>query len=281
MEQTQATQAFATLGHSGRMAVFRLLMRFAPQGVRPTEIAKALGMKQNTLSHHLADLSASGLVQVTRVGRSLNYAVDLGTTESLIGYLALDVGRARPDLLVPLLSAPKEAAKMDVNIPDTDFDVLFICSGNSARSILAEAVLNREGKGRFVAYSAGSRPSGHPHPLAISLLQREGIDTSFARSKSWDEFATPDAPKMDFVFTVCDNAAAEECPYWPGQPMTAHWGLPDPAAATGTDAEKAVAFASTYASLARRIQAFCALPLATIDALSLKSHLKNIGENIQ
>ena len=112
-------------------------------------------------------------------------------------------------------------------------------------------------------------------------LAAGGIDTSFARSKSWDEFATPDAPKMDFVFTVCDNAAAEECPYWPGQPMTAHWGLPDPAAATGTDAEKAVAFASTYASLARRIQAFCALPLATIDALSLKSHLKNIGENIQ
>ncbi len=110
---------------------------------------------------------------------------------------------------------------------------------------------------------------------------REGIDTGFARSKNWDEFAAPDAPKMDFVFTVCDDAAAEECPYWPGQPMTAHWGMADPAAATGTDAEKAVAFAATYAALVRRIQAFCALPLATIDALSLQSHLQNIGENIQ
>ena len=157
------------------------------------------------------------------------------------------------------------------------YNVLFLCTGNSARSILAEAVLNQQGKGRFAAYSAGSRPAGVPHPLAISLLEREGIDTAFARSKSWDEFATPDAPKMDFVFTVCDNAAAEECPYWPGQPMTAHWGLPDPAAATGTDAEKSLAFAA----LLRRIQAFCALPLATIDALSLKSHLKDIGENIQ
>lgn len=161
------------------------------------------------------------------------------------------------------------------------YHVLFLCVGNSARSILAEAVLNREGQGRFVAHSAGSRPATAPHPLAISLLTREGIDTGFARSKNWDEFAAPDAPKMDFVFTVCDDAAAEECPYWPGQPMTAHWGMADPAAATGTDAEKAVAFAATYASLVRRIQAFCALPLATIDALSLQSHLQNIGENIQ
>lgn len=157
------------------------------------------------------------------------------------------------------------------------YHVLFLCTGNSARSILAEAILNREGQGRFIAHSAGSRPAGQPNPFAIALLQREGFDTAFARSKSWDEFAAPGAPHLDFVFTVCDNAAAEECPYWPGQPMTAHWGLPDPAAATGTDAEKALAFADTYRALLRRIQAFCALPLATIDALSLKSHLTAIG----
>ncbi len=157
------------------------------------------------------------------------------------------------------------------------YHVLFLCTGNSARSILAEAILNREGKGRFIAHSAGSRPTGAPNPFALSLLQREGVDTGFARSKSWDEFAAPGAPKLDFVFTVCDSAAAEECPYWPGQPMTAHWGLPDPAAVQGSDAEKALAFADTYRALSRRIQAFCALPLATIDALSLRDRLKEIG----
>ena len=165
-------------------------------------------------------------------------------------------------------------------MPDP-YHVLFLCTGNSARSILAEAILNREGAGRFAAHSAGSRPTGTPNPYALSLLQREGFDTTFARSKSWDAFARPDAPKLDFVFTVCDQAAAEECPYWPGQPMTAHWGLPDPAAATGNDAEKALAFAATYRALLRRIQAFCALPLATIDALSLKSRLKDIGTDTE
>ena len=161
-------------------------------------------------------------------------------------------------------------------MPDP-LNVLFLCTGNSARSILAEAVLNREGHCRFRAYSAGSRPAGQPNPFAISLLQRNGFDTGFARSKSWDEFATPDAPKLDFVFTVCDNAAAEECPYWPGQPVSAHWGLPDPAAVTGSDAQKALAFADTYRALMRRIQAFAALPLAPLDALTLKARLRDIG----
>jgi protein-tyrosine-phosphatase len=159
------------------------------------------------------------------------------------------------------------------------FHTLFLCTGNSARSILAEAILNREGKGRFIAHSAGSRPAGIPNPFAIDLLQREGFDTSFARSKSWDEFALPDAPKLDFVFTVCDSAAAEECPYWPGQPVTAHWGLPDPAAVDGNDAEKAVAFAQTFRALTRRIQAFAALPIAALDALTLKARLSEIGKS--
>ncbi len=161
---------------------------------------------------------------------------------------------------------------------NTPLNVLFLCTGNSARSILAEAVMNRLGEGRFVAHSAGSRPTGAPNPFAIDLLQREGFDTGFARSKSWDEFAGPDAPKLDFVFTVCDQAAAEECPFWPGQPVSAHWGLPDPAAVIGSDAEKAVAFADTYRMLNRRIQAFAALPLATLNGLTLKSKLTEIGQ---
>ena len=162
---------------------------------------------------------------------------------------------------------------------NTPLNVLFLCTGNSARSILAEAVLNHLGTGRFKGYSAGSRPAGEPNPFAINLLQREGIDTGFARSKSWDEFATPDAPKLDFVFTVCDNAAAEECPYWPGQPVSAHWGLPDPAAVEGSDAEKAIAFADTYRALTRRIGAFVALPMTTLDAMTLKSRLTEIGND--
>lgn len=158
------------------------------------------------------------------------------------------------------------------------YNVLILCTGNSARSILGEAVFNHEGGGKFVAYSAGSKPAGQPNPFAIDLLRREGIDTGFARSKSWDEFALPNAPKMDFVITVCDNAAAEECPYWPGAPVSAHWGLPDPAAVDGSDAEKALAFADTYRALTRRVQAFAALPIATLDALALKKELTQIGK---
>jgi arsenate reductase (thioredoxin) len=157
------------------------------------------------------------------------------------------------------------------------FTVLFLCTGNSARSIMAEAILNREGKGRFRAYSAGSQPKGEPHPMTFHLLAREGYDTGFARSKSWDEFAGPDAPQLNFVVTVCDNAANEVCPFWPGQPMTAHWGVPDPAAATGTDAEVALAFAEAYRMLRNRILAFVNLPLTTLDAMTLKARMDEIG----
>ena len=281
MDQSRASHAFATLGHPGRLAVFRLLMRFAPQGVRPTEIAEALGMKQNTLSHHLADLTASGLVDVTRVGRSLHYAVDLGATEALIGYLALDVGRARPDLLAPFLFAAKDAAQMKPSIPDTDFDVLFICSGNSARSIFAEALLRDLGKGKFQAFSAGTRPNTELNPFALEILKRNGHDTSVLRSKHISEFQRPGAIVMDFVFTVCDTAAAEECPPWPGQPITGHWGLPDPVKATGTDAEKALVFAQTYAGLRRRIMTFVELPFESLSRMSLQSRVDAIGTDAQ
>ena len=162
-------------------------------------------------------------------------------------------------------------------MPETPYNMLFLCTGNSARSILAEAILNREGKGRFRAFSAGSQPKGEPHPMALQLLQREGFDTGFARSKSWDEFAAPGAPELNFVVTVCDNAANEVCPFWPGQPMTAHWGVPDPAAATGTEAEVALAFAEAYRMLRNRIMVFVNLPMATIDRMSLKARMDEIG----
>ena len=158
------------------------------------------------------------------------------------------------------------------------FNVLFLCTGNSARSIMAEAILNKVGADKFRAYSAGSHPKGRVHPEALRLLQSLGYDTSGFRSKSWGEFADPGAPLLDFAFTVCDNAAGEVCPVWPGQPMTAHWGLPDPAAATGNDAEIALAFKDTYRMLNQRIGIFTSLPLRSLDQLSLQKKLREIGQ---
>jgi arsenate reductase len=156
-------------------------------------------------------------------------------------------------------------------------NILILCTGNSARSILAEAILNREGAGRYSAYSAGSQPKGEPNPHAIALLQSLGYDTSGFRSKSWDEFAGPCAPVMDLVITVCDSAAGEACPYWPGHPLVAHWGIPDPAAVEGADDEKREAFARAYRLLMARISAFMALDLDRMDAGSIKRRLDDIG----
>ncbi len=163
---------------------------------------------------------------------------------------------------------------------DQIYNVLFLCTGNSARSILAEAILTRAGQGRFRAFSAGSHPKGEVHPYALDLLKQLNHDTAFARSKDWEEFAQPDAPVMDFVFTVCDNAAAETCPVWPGQPMTAHWGVPDPAAVEGTEAEKRLAFADAYRMLNNRISIFVSLPLKSLDRLTLQGRLSEIGRDL-
>jgi arsenate reductase len=157
------------------------------------------------------------------------------------------------------------------------FNVLFLCTGNSARSIIAEAILNKLGQGKFRAYSAGSQPKGQVNPNTFDLLQGLGYDTSGFRSKSWSEFAKPGAPPLDFVFTVCDNAASEACPVWPGQPMTAHWGIPDPAEAQGSAAEIALAFKDAYRMLFQRIGIFTALPIRSLDKLSLQTKLKEIG----
>jgi len=157
------------------------------------------------------------------------------------------------------------------------FNTLFLCTGNSARSIMAEAILNRLGADKFRAFSAGSQPKGQPHPEAIRLLLSLDYDTSRLRSKSWNEFARPGAPALDFVFTVCDNAAGEACPFWPGQPMTAHWGIPDPAEATGTPAEIAFAFKDAYRMLRQRIGIFVALPIRSLDQLTLQRRLQEIG----
>jgi len=162
-------------------------------------------------------------------------------------------------------------------VPDKIFNVLFLCTGNSARSVLGEAILNRLGQGRFRGFSAGSQPKGAVHPYTLDLLRKFNHPTEGLRSKSWDEFAAPGAPPLDFVFTVCDSAAAETCPIWPGQPMTAHWGVPDPATVEGSEALKRAAFADAYGRLHNRISIFVSLPLGSLDRLALKRRLDAIG----
>lgn len=162
-------------------------------------------------------------------------------------------------------------------MPDRVYNVLFLCTGNSARSIIGEALMNNLPDGRFRAHSAGSTPKGEVHPLTLETLAKAGIATEGLRSKSWDEFATPDAPDLDFVFTVCDNAAGEACPLWPGKPITAHWGISDPAAEAGTAFKQRAAFEDTLRFLRNRINAFASLPLASIDRMTLKSQLADIG----
>ena len=166
---------------------------------------------------------------------------------------------------------------MQVVSSNQPLNVLFLCTGNSARSIMAEAILNRLGMGKFKGYSAGSQPSGKVHPYAMDLLRQLNYDTASLRSKSWEEFAAPQAPQLDFVFTVCDDAANETCPVWPGQPMSAHWGLPDPSAVAGSESERRFAFADTHRMLYQRIGIFTNLPLASLDRLSLQRRLDDIG----
>ena len=164
---------------------------------------------------------------------------------------------------------------------DKTYNVLFLCTGNSARSILAESILNKEGGGRFKAFSAGSQPKGAVNPHALKELEALGYPSTGFSSKSWDVFATPGAPQMDFIFTVCDDAAAETCPVWPGQPMTAHWGVPDPAAVTGDEVHRMKAFRQAFASLKRRVELFAALPIASLDRLALKHRVEEIGRHTE
>ncbi len=269
MEQSDALPQLTALAHPGRLAVFRLLVRMEPKGARPTDIAATLALKPNTLSHHLADLEQAGLIASTRDGRSLTYRVQKDRVAGLIDYLVNDCCRGRPDICPPALPTRAQPT----------YNVLFICSGNSARSILAEALLRDLGGTRFRAQSAGTKPGSQPNPSALALLTRHGHGVEGLYSKHTSAFQTADAPVMDFVFTVCDTAAAEDCPPWPGQPITGHWGLPDPAKATGTDAEKALAFAQTYATLHRRIAAFTALPFATLDRITLQARVDDLGRS--
>ncbi|MEX0305549.1 MAG: helix-turn-helix domain-containing protein [Leisingera sp.] len=270
--ELEITDKLAALAHPNRLALFRLLMRRYPDGVPAGEIASALEFKPNTASAYLSVLKQAGLISQKRIGTSLLYTADLPGLRGMFDYLLSGCCQNRPDICVPI--AGEENVMPTIERP---LNVLFICTGNSARSLLAEAILNHEGAGKFRAYSAGTRPSAGPRPEVIALLQAKGYGTAELHSKDLERFAAEDAPQMDFIFTVCDHAANEECPAWPGQPMSAHWGLADPVKAEGSDAERRLAFQQAYGLLRNRIKAFVALPFETLDRMSLQHQVDGIG----
>ena len=261
----------STLGHSHRLAVFRLLMRRYPDFVPAGEIAEALNLKASTLSAQLSALMQVGLLRQSRKGTSVQYSVDMATVQETFDFLYLDCFRGRPDIHT-------NEARTGADTNNGKFNVLFICVGNSARSIIAETLLRSLAPERFNVYSAGIKPFSELNPIAVQLLEDKGMDVTPLRAKNTWEFQTPDAPVMDFVFTVCDQAANEECAAWQGQPISAHWGLPDPVKVEGTDAEKALAFQQTYAMLRHRIKAFQALPFETLDRIALQKAVDDISK---
>lgn len=283
MESKRALEALSALSHETRLSVFRLLVTAGPGGLSAGVIAEQLTVLPNTLSTHLGLLARAGLVVPARNGRTIRYSANYDGMRELMAFLVRDCCAGNPEICsslvaVATLGATDQRRSTEKKHMSRIYNVLFLCTGNSARSIMAEAILGREGFGRFKAYSAGSYPKDEIHPFAYEFLEGLNYDMSFARSKSWDEFAEPGAPDLDFVFTVCDQAAVEPCPTWPGQPMSAHWGLPDPAAVTGSEAERRFAFADAYRMLFNRISIFVNLPIASLDELSLQRQLEDIGQ---
>jgi arsenate reductase len=260
----------STLGHPQRLAIFRLLMRRYPDRVPAGEIASTLGVKASTMSTYLSALTRDQMVEQQRAGTSLLYAINMTTVQRLFGYLFSDCCRGRPDICMPFSTGTTPMS-------DRKYNVLFICVGNSARSIFAESILRSAAGDRFIAYSAGTRPGTQLNPFAVQVLRDKGHDTSVLRSKDVSEFSRPDAPQFDFVFTVCDQAANEECPAWEGQPVSGHWGMPDPVKVEGTNAEKALTFQQAYGALKHRIEAFIALPIETLDRIALQKAVDDIG----
>lgn len=275
------THQLTTLGHPKRLAIFRLLVRRFPDQVPAGELAEALDLKGSTLSAYLSALMQARLVTQERHGTSLRYSVDMQEVRHTFDYLFLDCCRGRAELCGLSAKPCTEPAG-----PGTRprYKVLFLCTGNSARSIFAEAILRKEAGDRFEVFSAGTKPKSELNPFALEVLKQNGHDISRLRAKSVTELKGPDAPTFDFVFTVCDRAANEDCPAWVGQPVNAHWGVPDPVKPDGNTAEKNLAFHQTYGALRNRILAFAALPIASLDKISLQRALDDLartetGEN--
>ncbi|MFA3916301.1 arsenate reductase/protein-tyrosine-phosphatase family protein [Ruegeria hyattellae] len=269
MEQ-QILEQLTTLGHPQRISVFRMLMRRYPDVIPAGELASELGIKASTMSNYLNALQRSGLVSQKRSGTSVLYSIEMNNVQAMLDYLVMDCCRGRPDICIPF-------SKGNDTMTDRKFNVLFICVGNSARSIFAESLLREIGGDKFNVYSAGTKPISDLNPFAVQVLRDKGHDTSVLRSKNVAEFSGPDAPDLDFVFTVCNQAANEDCPAWEGQPISGHWGMVDPVKTEGTDAEKSLAFQNAYGALKRRIEAFTSLPAESLDRIALQSAVDEIG----
>ena len=280
MESDDAAAAFAALGQPTRLELLRSLLKAGPSGLAPGELAARLGLPASTLSFHLRALEGAGLIAATRVGRSLIYAAQMLRLRSLLALLAEACCTGQPGLrggLDRLIgSIPGET---DAVQPPPAFNVLFLCTRNSARSIMAEAILAKVAPGRFAAHSAGSAPAPEgPLPEVLSQLKALGHDVSGLRSKSWEEFTGPGAPSMDFVVALCDTLSGQACPDFGRTLVTAAWPLPDPAKFAGSTAERATLLNELYAGLRRRIEIFASLPIASLDRMALKARVDELAD---
>lgn len=275
MEEINVIRSLSALAHEARLRVFRALVVAGHHGLTPSDLVDKLSIAPNTLSFHLKELSNAELVSQERQGRSVLYRAAIPTMNNLLAYLTENCCEGVACMPMQALT-PNPLTTVSVNTMTEmtkPLNVLFLCTHNSARSILAEALLNDMSPLRFKAYSAGSSPRDNqqPNPLGLHVLQNAGVSTEGLRSKSWDEFATPDAPQMDLIITVCDNAAGEVCPIWPGHPATAHWGYPDPSEGEGTDEEKLEAFKQTMFMIRRRLEILTNLPHEKLQMSALQS----------
>jgi ArsR family transcriptional regulator, arsenate/arsenite/antimonite-responsive transcriptional repressor / arsenate reductase (thioredoxin) len=278
MDEANAIDGLGSLAQPTRLAVFRRLLAAHPGTVPAGELARLCEVPHNTMSTHLGVLSRAGLVEVERDGRTMNYRADVNAFRGLLRFLTGDCCNGRPDLCGDVARLIPENDDSKVRVATPAFNVLFVCTHNSARSIMAEALLQKIGKGKFNAYSAGSDPARRPQPEVIERLSKLGHDVSRLRCKSWHEFTGPDAPRMDFVIALCDTPHGQTCPDFGEKFVTGAWPLPDPVDFKGSQSERATLLNELYAMIRRRIEIFTSLPFATLDKMALKARLDEIGD---
>jgi protein-tyrosine-phosphatase/DNA-binding transcriptional ArsR family regulator len=278
MESTKAAAALAALSQETRLDLVRLLIAEGSNGLPAGDIGARLSVPPSTLSFHLAALERAGLTQSTRQGRQIIHAVRIEGLRRLLSFLTETCCAGRPELCGDLARLLPPSPREDHGMTPA-FNVLFLCTHNSARSIMAEAILRKIGGARFQAYSAGSDPNAEPNPAVMEKLRTPGHDTGNLRSKSWHEFTGPNAPRMDFVLTLCDTPDGQTCPDFGDLSVTGAWPLPDPARFTGSAIERAAMLNMLYATLLRRIEIFTALPFASLDRMAMKLRLDELAEN--